>query len=94
MNGSLRAIANRCAKSGTNSGWLSDGMQVTRKQWPVKDMFTYHQFEKRNIPIEMQASEGRALSLWRDAGWGQLVASGKYQSNRFADELVTACVGD
>ena len=63
-----------------------------RKQWPVKDMFTYHQFEKRNIPIEMQASEGRALSLWRDAGWGQLVASGKYQSNRFADELVTACV--
>lgn len=63
-----------------------------RKQWPVKDMFTYHQFEKRNIPTEMQASEGRALSLWRDAGWGQLVASGKYQTNRFADELVTACV--
>lgn len=63
-----------------------------RKQWPVKDMFEYHQFEKRNIPAELQASEGRALSLWRDAGWGQLVASGKYQSNGFADELVTACV--
>lgn len=64
----------------------------SRKQWPVKDMFKYHQFEKRNIPTELQASEGRALSLWRDAGWGQLVASGKYQTNRFADELVTACV--
>lgn len=57
-----------------------------------EDMFKYHQFEKRNIPTELQASEGRALSLWRDAGWGQLVVSGKYQSNRFADELVTACV--
>ena len=63
-----------------------------RKQWPVKDMFEYHHFEKRNISTELQASEGRALSLWRDAGWGQLVASGKYQSNRFADELVIACV--
>lgn len=63
-----------------------------RKQWPEKAMFTEHQFEKRNIPLELQASEGRALSLWRDAGWGQLVASGKYQTNRFADELVTACV--
>ena len=63
-----------------------------RKQWPVKGMFTYHPFEKRNIPTELQASEGRALSLWRDAGWGQLVASGKYQTNRFSDELVTACV--
>ena len=48
--------------------------------------------EKRNIPTELQASEGRALSLWRDAGWGQLVASGKYQTNRFAEELVVACV--
>ncbi|MDP0588868.1 MAG: RecQ family ATP-dependent DNA helicase [Candidatus Endonucleobacter bathymodioli] len=62
-----------------------------RKQWPEKDMFTCHQFGKRKIPIEIQASEGRALSLWRDAGWGQLVASGKYQDNYFADELVTAC---
>jgi ATP-dependent DNA helicase RecQ len=30
--------------------------------------------------------------LWRDAGWGQLVASNKYQTNHFSDELVTACV--
>jgi len=42
--------------------------------------------------MEFQASEGRALSLWRDAGWGQLVASGKYHTNRFSDELVAACV--
>ena len=44
------------------------------------------------ITEELQASEGRALSMWRDAGWGQLVASGKYETNHFADELVTACV--
>ena len=63
-----------------------------RKQWPSKNMFKYYHFEKRNIPTELQAAEGRALSLWRDAGWGQLVATGKYETNRFADELVTACV--
>jgi ATP-dependent DNA helicase RecQ len=28
----------------------------------------------------------------RDAGWGQLVAQGKYQANRFSDDLVAACV--
>ena len=55
-------------------------------------MVTYLQFEKKSIPTELQASKGRALSLWRDAGWGQLVASGAYQTNRFSDELVTACV--
>ncbi len=63
-----------------------------RKQWPLKNMFEHYFFEKRNIPVDLQASEGRALSLWRDAGWGQLVATGKYQTSRFADELVTACV--
>lgn len=63
-----------------------------RKQWPVKDMFEYHQFEKRNIPVDLQASEGRALSLWRDAGWGQLIAAGKYTTIHFSDELVKACV--
>ena len=40
----------------------------------------------------MCAEEGRALSLWRDAGWGQLVADGKYQDGTFADSLVDACV--
>ena len=34
---------------------------------------------------------GRALCVWRDAGWGQLVRDGKYRDARFAEELVTAC---
>ena len=63
-----------------------------RKQWPAKNMFEQSELSGYQIPPDQQASEGRALSLWRDAGWGQLVAQGKYQTNRFSDELVTACV--
>ncbi|CAK8723870.1 ATP-dependent DNA helicase RecQ [Candidatus Electrothrix laxa] len=63
-----------------------------RKQWPAKNMFQHSPLGEYKIPETLQAQEGRALSLWRDAGWGQLVAHGKYQTNRFSDELVTACV--
>lgn len=63
-----------------------------RKRWPAKSMFQISPLEGFSIPEELQAEEGRALSLWRDAGWGQLVANGKYQSGIFSDELVTACV--
>ena len=63
-----------------------------RKQWPASNMFTQSPLRKYRIPQDQRAEEGRALSLWRDAGWGQLVAHGKYQTNRFPDELVTACV--
>jgi ATP-dependent DNA helicase RecQ len=63
-----------------------------RKQWPASNMFSQAPLSGYRIPQEHLAEEGRALSLWRDAGWGQLVAHGKYQTNRFADELVVACV--
>lgn len=65
---------------------------LPRKQWPSKGMFAQYDFEKRNIPEELQTSEGRALSLWRDAGWGQLVAKGKYETEHFPDKLIGACV--
>jgi ATP-dependent DNA helicase RecQ len=55
-------------------------------------MFEYSPLGAFRIPEALQAQEGRALSLWRDAGWGQLVAHGKYQSNKFSDDLVAACV--
>ena len=45
----------------------------------------------KNIPPSEQAQEGRALSMWNDAGWGEIVAKGKYKDNCFSDELVTAC---
>jgi ATP-dependent DNA helicase RecQ len=62
-----------------------------RKRWPAHNAMPQYGFSG-NISANLQASEGRALSLWRDAGWGNLVAQGKYQTNRFADELVDACV--
>lgn len=42
------------------------------------------------IPTEEQAAEGRALSIWGDAGWGAAVRRGKYGAERFDDELVVA----
>ena len=42
-----------------------------------------------NMPTELQASEGRILSRWGDAGWGGLVADDKH-AGHFRDELVDA----
>lgn len=60
-----------------------------RKKWASGGL---QQFSaKGHIPIEYQAEEGRALSVWGDTGWGQLVKQGKYHDNHFSDELVIAC---
>ena len=45
---------------------------------------------KQGIPATRRAEPGRALCYWGDAGWGNLVRSGKYVDHRFADELVSA----
>jgi ATP-dependent DNA helicase RecQ len=42
------------------------------------------------IPNEWRISEGRALAYWGDAGWGNLIRSGKYEDGRFHDDLVQA----
>ena len=44
------------------------------------------------IAKDLQASSGRALAMWGDAGWGERVRQGKYEHDRFGDDLVTACV--
>ncbi len=62
-----------------------------RKLWPSGGALSAYEFSGR-IGDDLCAQEGRALCLWRDAGWGQMVATGKYDQNRFDDELVTACV--
>jgi ATP-dependent DNA helicase RecQ len=59
-----------------------------RKQWPGGAVTG----RAGRIRPGLQAAQGYALSMWGDAGWGQLVAVGKYQSGRFSDELVAACV--
>ena len=62
-----------------------------RKQWPSTDMFTQSPAGRFRIPFKQRAREGRALCVWRDAGWGELVACGKYETDGFSDELVIAC---
>jgi ATP-dependent DNA helicase RecQ len=44
---------------------------------------------KGNLPIGLQAQEGRILSRWGDAGWGGLVADDKH-SGHFRDALIDA----
>ena len=51
--------------------------------------FSRYNFPSGNIPAALRAEEGRVLSRWRDAGWGQLVADGK-RHGYFSDELVVA----
>lgn len=47
---------------------------------------------KKMIPAGHRAKIGRALCHWQDAGWGDLVRRGKYEMERFPDELVDACL--
>ncbi len=47
---------------------------------------------KGYIGADLLAEEGRALSLWADAGWGQLVRQGKYDDGSFSDDLIQGCL--
>jgi ATP-dependent DNA helicase RecQ len=42
------------------------------------------------IPPHLQVSEGLALAVYNDAGWGREVAKGKYEVGEFSDDLVQA----
>jgi ATP-dependent DNA helicase RecQ len=57
-----------------------------RKQWPSKAFLIYRY--SGNIQPNLRAEAGRALSLWGDAGWGELVKLGKYRDKNFNDALV------
>lgn len=64
---------------------------TSRKQWPSGGALPAYGFAGR-IGDDLRAEEGRALCLWRDAGWGRMVAAGKYEHDHFDDELLGACV--
>ncbi|MFM6401960.1 MAG: ATP-dependent DNA helicase RecG, partial [Planktothrix sp.] len=64
----------------------SDQIIEPRKQWASQALLTYS--FSGNIKNNLKAEPGRALSLWGDAGWGELVKKGKYQDHYFDDELV------
>ncbi|MDY7023125.1 MAG: RecQ family ATP-dependent DNA helicase [Cyanobacteriota bacterium] len=57
-----------------------------RKKWQLNSLQSYG--FSGNIKNDLQAEEGRALSLWGDPGWGELVKNGKYRDNNFNDALV------
>jgi hypothetical protein len=63
--------------------------------WPRKRWQTgaHEQYEfQGNIGADLVAGEGRALSLWADAGWGQMVRKGKYEDGSFSDDLIQGCL--
>jgi ATP-dependent DNA helicase RecQ len=64
----------------------SDQLIEPRKKWP--DYVQLSNGWKGKIRKELQAENGKALSLWGDAGWGELVKQGKYRDNHFDDLLV------
>jgi ATP-dependent DNA helicase RecQ len=64
----------------------SDQIIEPRKKWASQALMTYS--FSGNIGDNLRAEEGRALSLWGDAGWGELVKRGKYETNNFDDALV------
>jgi len=64
----------------------SDQIIEPRKQWASKALPSYGFSGK--ICDNLRAEPGRALSLWGDAGWGELVKQGKYDNHDFDDALV------
>ncbi|OYO28580.1 RecQ family ATP-dependent DNA helicase [Janthinobacterium sp. PC23-8] len=63
---------------------------IPRKRWPAGGMPQYG--VQGDITLDHRALAGKALCVWGDAGWGELVRQGKYADGRFADDLVAACV--
>jgi ATP-dependent DNA helicase RecQ len=63
-----------------------------KKRWPQKDILKKdYLIEGMKISENLMNEEGRALCLWQDSGWGNIVSKGKYIDNKFSDELVQAC---
>ncbi len=59
-----------------------------RKRWPGGGLTEYG--VRGGIPKEQRAEVGKSLCFWGDAGWGNLVRTGKYMHSNFSDELVAA----
>lgn len=75
----------------------SENVLEPRKLWPSAEAFRDYPFGRGTIPLPMRPQEGRSLSIWGDAGWGELVRQGKQREGRFDDALVeglTAMIRD
>jgi len=67
-----------------------DQIIESRRRWPDDALKTYGW--RGNIKDNLRMEEGRALSLWGDAGWGDLVKRGKQVHGHFAEDLVVGVV--
>ncbi|WP_372880854.1 RecQ family ATP-dependent DNA helicase [Psychromonas sp.] len=70
----------------------SEIVMEPRKQIAASNLEASKTFVQYDFPRalgELAAQEGRILSRWGDAGWGQMVADDKH-NNHFRDELVDA----
>ncbi|GIW01513.1 MAG: ATP-dependent DNA helicase RecQ [Roseiflexus sp.] len=61
-----------------------------RRMWPGDALQVYGWRGK--ISPSLMAEEGRALCIWGDAGWGELVKRGKQIDGRFDNALIDALV--
>ncbi len=59
-----------------------------RKQWPPGIINE----KQKNIEVNFQLENGRALCAYGDAGWGKFIHDDKYVNNYFRDEIVDASV--
>ena len=67
----------------------SDIVIEERRQWP-QDALSAGYGWRGNITVDLRAEKGRALCLWGDSGWGELVKLGKQRDRKFDQALVTA----
>ena len=65
-------------------------MPLVLKRQVARDAFPIYGFSG-NLSENLRGEEGRILSRWGDAGWGQLVSDNKH-AGHFDDELVDAVV--
>ncbi|MDO8586511.1 MAG: RecQ family ATP-dependent DNA helicase [Armatimonadota bacterium] len=65
----------------------SDVIIEPRLMWPLGSEDEKY---KGKMSENLRAEPGRALCMWGDAGWGDLVRRGKQQDGRFSQDLVIA----
>ena len=70
--------------------WPSSALNEIQTAMPEAVGVTKQRTLSTKIPTDLRAEQGRALSIYGDAGWGRIVADGKYVQNHFSDQLVHA----
>jgi ATP-dependent DNA helicase RecQ len=70
--------------------WPASTLEDIQKQMPAAVGQTRQRVPSTRIPADLRPEAGHALCIYGDAGWGRVVADGKYQARHFDDELVDA----